>query len=561
MGAYSRLWGERSYRPAWEVRGPSFTRELGRVAVLVAVLAMGTLIVYVTGGTRFSYPYLMLIPVLLAAAWYGLPGALMAALLAGLAMAATPLNVATGEAQGTLNWLIRLGLYLVIGGFAGWLFSRLRNTHAERDVAARTDPRVGLPNQVAMEEDLAGLLADSQCRDGKTVGLILVRIADITDILEAMGADASDELVSAMSRRIARLDGVRGIYRYSAAELMLLLWPVDRDGLELAAERLVELGEDNLPVKGIPARVQLVLGSSLPEESRSPEELVREARMALLAAAEMHRSHCHYRPEFTQRTVQTIKMIASVRHGLEQGEFLLHYQPKLRLADASVCGCEALIRWRGEDGRLIPPGLFMPKVENTTLIEPVTRFVASEACGFAKRFAGTVSINVSARNLQDASLLGEIEALIERTGLMPSQLEVEITETALMNDLTAARQALARLRSFGIGVSIDDFGTGFASFEYLRHLPITGLKIDRAFVDGLGDDERSRKLMACLIDVGHALGLEVTAEGVETQEQHGILRELGCDLAQGFLYTKALPAEQLLAWQRDHAAKIDASRS
>ncbi|WP_163575462.1 putative bifunctional diguanylate cyclase/phosphodiesterase [Halomonas faecis] len=549
-----------SFRPAWETRGPAFTRELARLAVLAVVLALGTLIVYVTGGTRFAYPYLMLIPVLLSAAWYGVAGAIVVALLAGLAMAAIPLNVATGEAQGMLNWLIRLGLYLVIGGFAGWLFSRLRNTHAERDVAARTDPRVGLPNQVAMEEDLAGLLADSPCRDGKTVGLILVQVADITDILEAMGADASDELVSSMSRRIARLDGVRGVYRFSGAELMLLLWPVDREGLELTAERLVALGEDNLPVKGIPARVQLVLGSTLPRDRPTPGELVREARMALLAATEAHRSHCHYRPEFTQRTVQTIKMISRVRHGLEQGEFLLHYQPKLKLADGSVCGCEALIRWQGDDGRLIPPGLFMPKVENTTLIAPVTRFVAGEACRFAKRFAGTVSINVSARNLQDPALLGEIEALLERNELLPSRLEVEITETALMNDLTAAREALERLRSFGIGVSIDDFGTGFASFEYLRYLPITGLKIDRAFVDGLGHDERSRKLMACLIDVGHALGLEVTAEGVETAEQHRILRELGCDLAQGFLYTKALPADELFAWQGVHEGRDDASR-
>ncbi|MDR5864248.1 bifunctional diguanylate cyclase/phosphodiesterase [Halomonas campisalis] len=526
------------------------------------LLAAGAMIVYLTGGTRFAYPYLMLIPVLLAAAWYGLPGALLTAVVAGLLMAATPLNVLTGEQQEPLNWLIRLALYLLIGGFAGWLFSRLLQIHAERDAAARTDPRVGLPNQVALEEDLAGLLARMPRRDGKTVGLILIRISDIGEILEAMGADASDALMIAMSQRLGHQELVQGIYRFSGAELVVLLWPIDRDGLERVAEHLVAAGEENLTVQGIPIRAQLVLGSSMPlGKEAGPGELIREARIALLAASEKQRSHCHYSPDFTRRTVETIKLIARVRRGLEAGEFELHYQPKLRLSDGQICGCEGLIRWRDDRGELISPAMFMPKVESTTLIAPVTRFVIREACRYAERFGGAVSINVSAHNLQDKALLGYLESLVEQSGIHPWQLEVEITETALMQDMVAAKQALERIRSFGIGVSIDDFGTGFASFEYLRHLPITGLKIDRAFVSGLEDDERLRKLMTCLIDVGHALDLLVTAEGVETQAQHRILRELGCDQAQGFLYTKALPAEELTAWRRSHEQRAGSIHS
>lgn len=271
----------------------------------------------------------------------------------------------------------------------------------------------------------------------------------------------------------------------------------------------------------------------------------------MLAASEKHRTHCHFQPFLARRSVQNIKLISRVRRGLEQGEFELHYQPKLRLANGQVTGYEGLIRWRDEHGKLVPPGLFMPKVENTTLIAPVTRFVIDEACGFARRHGGKVSINLSVRNLMDDELLEELKQLAQQSGMRPSQLEVEITESALVHDLFAAKQALERIRSCGIQVSIDDFGTGFSSFEYLRHLPITGLKIDRAFVEGLEQDERARKLMACLIDVGHALDLEVTAEGVETQGQHRILQELGCDQAQGFLYSKALPVDELLAWRRE----------
>lgn len=541
---------------------PAWTRHASLVATLTALLAAATLVVYFTGGTRYAYPYLMLLPVLLAAAWYGLAGALVAALVAGLAMAAMPLDVVHSEPQGVVNWLIRLGLYLVIGGFAGWLFSRLRRTHHERDLVARTDPRTGLSNTVALEEDLVRALSEAAPRGGQRAGLLLVRLTDINEILEAMGGDASDELVVALSERLARLDGVRGLYRFSVAELMLLLWPLDRHQIGRVAARVAALGEENLTVQGVPLRAQLVMGSSLAlRDDAGPGELIREARIALQAAAERQRSHCHFRPEFTRQSAQTVRLIAQVRRGLEKGEFELHYQPKLRLADGGVCGCEALIRWRDDRGALIPPGLFMPKVENTTLIEPVTRFVVDEACRFAKQQGGNVSVNVSARNLQDPAWLDALERQIERAGVRPAQLEVEITETALMHDMVAAKQALERLHGLGVRVSIDDFGTGFASFEYLRHLPITGLKIDRAFVEGLEQDPRARKLMACLIDVGHALDLVVTAEGVETRGQHRILRELGCDQAQGFLYTKALPAEELIAWGRTRQHEVDATRS
>ncbi|WP_162623097.1 putative bifunctional diguanylate cyclase/phosphodiesterase [Billgrantia lactosivorans] len=532
---------------------PPLLRHASQVLVLALLLLLGTALVYVTGGTQYAYPYLMLIPVLLAGAWYTWYGSLLVAFAAGLLMAAIPLSVATGEPQATLNWVIRLGLYLVIGGFAGGLFERLRQSYLNVELASRTDPRAGLPNDIALEADLSRWLKRSPRQDGRGIGVVLVRVEDIGEIMEALGADASDELMVAISRRLAQLGpNLHGSYRVSGAELALLFWPVGFKELERLAHQVVELGEDNLVALGVPLRVQLVLGSSLQGAgSVTPGSLIREARIAMLAASEKHRAHCHFQPSFARRSLQNIRLIARVRRGLAQGEFELHYQPKLHLASDRVSGFEGLIRWRDESGALIAPGMFMPKVENTTLIAPVTRFVMNEACRFARRHGGRVSINFSVRNLMDDELLEELNRLVEEAGIHPSQLEVEVTESALVNDLFAAKQALERIRGYGIQVSIDDFGTGFSSFEYLRHLPITGLKIDRAFVEGLDKDVRARKLMACLIEVGHALDLEVTAEGVETQGQHRILQELGCDQAQGFLYAKALPVEELLAWHHE----------
>ncbi len=538
---------------------PSFwqatTRHSLRAGIVALLLAIGTLTVYFTGGTTYSYPFLMLVPMLLSAAWYRIPGALFTAFVAGLLMALMPLNVTTGAVQPVSSWLVRLGVFLALGGFAGWLFASLRNAAAARENIMRTDPRSGLPNLIALEEALAKRLATPSDHEAP-VGLIMVRIVDITEILEAMGADASDDLAVAVSRRLTRelTDNVN-LYRYSTEELMLLLDRTDRDQIDAMARRLIDAGEENLTIQGVPLRAQLVMGSSLANRPpMSAAELINEARIALFAAIEKHRNHCHFSPAYRRRTVQAVRLISRVRRGLEQGDFELHYQPKIQLADDRICGCEGLIRWRDGAGGYLPPGLFMPKVENTTLISPVTRFVADEACQFAAQATASVSINFSVRNLLDEDLLWKLKELIDRHGIDPRCLEIEITESALMQDLVVAKRAIECIRDAGIGVSIDDFGTGYASFEYLSYLPITGLKIDRAFVCDLERHERARKLMTCMIDVGHALDLTVTAEGVETSGQRDILRELGCDQAQGFLYSPAMPARQYLDWYQHYAA-------
>lgn len=544
-------------RRQYRVTPPSLVKHAMNLGVLGLLLMLGSLVVYVTGGTTYAYPYLLLIPVLLGAAWYLLPGGLIVALAAGVLMAFMPLSVEAGISQVTSNWLMRAAMYLLLGGVAGWLFQSRRRAAEERVAIARIDPRSGLPNTVALEEDLLKSLL--QQKGGKSVGLMLVRITDITDIMEAMGMDASDELVLAIGERLRQaIRGGATAYRFSSAELALIVHDIEPEDLQRIANRLVEMGEESLQIQRVPVRVQLVMGSSISTSGEdSPETLIREARTAMFAAIERRLSHSSYSPAFSRRTVQAIRLIARVRKGLAEGEFELHYQPKIRLADGSVCGCEGLIRWRGSDGRLIPPGMFMPKVENTTLITPVSRFVVEEASRFAEKHMdlGELSINLSVHNLYDEEVLEVVKELAERSRPHRYTLEVEITESALIGDLGAASEAIQRLRDFGVGVSIDDFGTGFASFEYLRHLPITGLKIDRAFIVDLEEDKRARDLMACMIDVGHALGLVVTAEGVETPGQYECLCELGCDQAQGFYFSPALPAPEYLEWCHDYAAR------
>lgn len=519
------------------------------LAILALLLVAGTSIVYQTGGTAFAYPYLMLVPVLLASAWYRLAGGIVIASVAGALMALMPLDVDKGIAQETSNWLLRLGLYIGLGAFSGALFQSIFRLNRGREHLMCTDPASGLPNSLALRKQLATNLRAQP--EGKVTTLVLIRIADITDVLEVLGIDASDELMAAVGQRIMAIaPPSASLYRFSNAEIMLMLPKADTRSLDHIARNLVAAGEDNLTVQGMPMRAQMVFGSSTARPDTTAEDLISEARMAMFAAMEKGISHQAYTPDLRRRTLETIQLISRVREGLEKQEFALHYQPKIRLEDSTVSGCEGLIRWRDGSGGFIPPGKFMPKVENTTLISPVTHFVVTEALRFANTCSGVVSINFSGHNLLDYHLISRVKTLIEETGLPPDRLEIEITESVLMQNLDAARQSIQALRSYGIGVSIDDFGTGYASFEYLRELPVTGLKIDRVFVTDIESDSKARELLACMIDVGHVLGLAVTAEGVETEGQRNILLSLGCDYAQGFLFSPALAAGTYQQWVR-----------
>lgn len=525
-------------------------RHVACLAILGMLLAAGTLIVYHTGGTAYAYPYLMLVPVLLASAWYRLAGGIVTAAVAGSLMAVMPLEVDQSIAQETSNWLLRLGLYIGLGAFSGGLFQSIFHLNRGRERLMSTDQPSGLPNSLALRNQLADHLRWR--RESENITLVLMRVVDIADVLEALGIDASDELMAAIGRRItAATPPLAQLYRFSNSEIMLMLPGADKPDSDRIVRNLVAAGEDNVLVQGMPLRAQMVFGSGTAGPEATAEGLISEARMAMFAAMEKGISHQPYVHALRRRTLETIQLISRVREGLDKQEFELHYQPKIGLADDVVSGCEGLIRWRDGSGGFIPPGKFMPKVERTSLISPVTHFVMVEALRFAQACTGVVSINFSVHNLLDCQLIQQLKTLLDEAGLPAERLEIEITESVLMQNLEAARKAIQTIRSFGMGVSIDDFGTGFASFEYLRHLPVTGLKIDRVFVTDLETDEKAQRLMACMIDVGQALDLDVTAEGVETAGQRDILRSLGCKQAQGFLYSPAMSDRAYTEWVRN----------
>lgn len=521
------------------------------IALMVLLFAGATALVYATGGTKYAWPYIALIPVVVAAARFGVIGGILGGLTGGLLLGPfMPLDVAADIPQQAGNWHVRLAFFTGIGTFTGVVFMLKNRESGLRATEARTDTDSGLPNNVALMEALEAF-------DGQSL-LLLLRVRDLADVVEVAGTAGADELIYKLAARIHEcLDRSVQVYRFSASQLMLVK-PRPSESPEALAEQAAQCVDEPIEAQGVPVHIELQMGSTTGDaSSTSPRDLVRQARMAVSAAAEHHSRHSHYTPGHETESARSIKLLARVRQGLRKNEFELHYHPKISAHDNRVDGCEALIRWRDADGSLIPPGHFIPRVERSALIDPLTRFVVDTACSFARQpEAQPVSVNFAVRNLLDRDLAMALARTASDNGIDAHNIEIEITEGTLIRDPVAAQKAIEKLRAEGFRVSLDDFGTGYSSFEYLQLLPLTGLKIDRTFVNALDKDPRSKELIICMIRVGHALGLEVVAEGVETEAQAAFLRDIGCDLLQGFYFARPMPQDDYSEWHQQYRESL-----
>jgi EAL domain-containing protein (putative c-di-GMP-specific phosphodiesterase class I) len=271
----------------------------------------------------------------------------------------------------------------------------------------------------------------------------------------------------------------------------------------------------------------------------------------LFRSEEGRNSYQLYTPAMNTRVLQRLSLESALRKALENGRITVHYQPKVDLASGRMTGMEALARWVREDGSLVQPQEFIPLAEETGLIVPIGAEVLRQACRQAALWRSqghpdlTVAVNLSARQFGQHDLVAVVEEALRLSGLPASHLELEITESTAMGNVGAASETLKRLQAMGVRVSLDDFGTGYSSLYYLKQFPIDALKIDKFFVQHAPEDADDAAIVQAIVSMAHSLGLKIVAEGVETNEQLAFLRELGCEMIQGFIYSKPLPAPAL----------------
>jgi diguanylate cyclase (GGDEF)-like protein len=412
------------------------------------------------------------------------------------------------------------------------------------------DSLTGLPNRVLLGDRLeqAVLVAEREDRELALLVLDLDRFKEVNDTL---GHHAGDRLLQEVGRRLrGALRASDTVARLGGDEFAVVL-PGSTDAPGAAAKLLHAL-ESPFVLEGH----TLALGGSIgiaqyPAHGVTVESLLRSADIAMYAAKRGRSGHAVYAPEQDQHSIDHLALLAELREALtHEDELVLHFQPKWNLQRGEIAGVEALVRWQHPRRGLLAPDLFIELAEQTGLMRPLTRWVLRAALRQVHAWSLTgrrvpVAVNLSPSSLQDERLADEIANLLAEVDVAPEWLEVEITEDAYMSQPEVAAATLTRLREMGVRVAIDDFGTGYASLVYLQKLPVDALKIDRSFVRTMGSDQSHSTIVRSLIDLGHNLGLQVVAEGVEDEATRDRLALLGCDHAQGYALGRPQPAADL----------------
>jgi diguanylate cyclase (GGDEF)-like protein/PAS domain S-box-containing protein len=428
---------------------------------------------------------------------------------------------------------------------------------AESELArlALHDPLTDLPNRLLLVTRLDELLSRREVH-GDAVVVLFIDLDRFKVINDGIGHQTGDEVLRAAAQRLAAAFPDEFIARFGGDEFVLLHTATDRIDTDVLAARIHAVFERPIAVNGYELFLTASVGVAHATDDDTSETLLRDADSAMYEAKDYGRSRTTVFDEtLRERATRRLDWENSLRHALDRTEFRLVYQPVVALADCAPVGFEALLRWDHPRLGSVSPADFIPVAEDTGSIVEIGAWVIDEAVGQLARWdreLGIVNlwmtVNVSTRQLATASLVGTIRAALTESGIEPSRLHLEITETALLLDDDRSIKTLRALRDMGVRLAIDDFGTGYSSLTYLKQLPIDVLKIDRSFVDGLGTDPNDTSIVRMILSLASALDLTAIAEGVETELQLDALREYGCELGQGYLWTPGLPPEQLVAW-------------
>jgi diguanylate cyclase (GGDEF)-like protein len=462
---------------------------------------------------------------------------------------------------------------LALAGIAIALLARNRVLRDRLESRARyfalRDPLTGLPARAMLHDQITQVLANAM-RAGRMAAVLFVDLDRFKAVNDTFGHVAGDEVLREAARRLTRhFRGEQVVGRISSDEFVVGLSGLERaeDAALAARDILAELHRP-FDLGGKSVYCTASIGIALhPGDGTTAGTLMRNADIAMYRAKERGRNAFEFfLPEMHQRAVRRLHLETALRGALDRGELLLHYQPKVALATDEVTGFEALLRWRHPELGLVSPAEFIPILEDTDLIAPVGEWVLREACRQVARWAADgfeprpVAVNLSARQFRMANFDRVVARTLRQTGIDPALLELELTESLLMQDPEETVRMLATLKRYGVRLAVDDFGTGYSSLAYLRRFPIDALKIDRAFVAEAAANADDGKIAAAIIDLGHSLGLRVVAEGVETPEQLEFLRARGCDEVQGFLISAPLAAREARERLSPAAPESDAVR-
>jgi len=426
--------------------------------------------------------------------------------------------------------------------------------------ARRADPLTGLPNRALFMDRLSALVARQRTQDRRPFAVFFLDIDRFKIVNDSLGHLAGDELLVGIARRlerslrsgdtVARFGGEHTLARLGGDEFTVLLDGVrTSDDARAVAERLLASTTESFQLQGREVVTSISIGIVLSDGRYSQaEEMVRDADTAMYRAKALGKARCEiFDTSMLAEATRRLQLETDLRHAVERQELQLYYQPIVALADGSLNGFEALLRWRHPEQGIVSPGYFLPMAEETGLIVPIGYWVLHEACRqirvWDEEFPGhaglTINVNLSSRQCSERGLVEQVARILAETRLPPGRLKLEVTETALLDGSDLVLKTLNELHAMGVQLGLDDFGTGYSALSYLQRFPFQTIKIDRSFVNGM-HHTGNVEIIRAIVSMAEGLSMDVTAEGVETAEQLARLKDLSCEFGQGFYFEKPL---------------------
>ncbi len=443
----------------------------------------------------------------------------------------------------------------------GYGISTLRMRVQHRDSQATIarlayyDPVTDLPNRTFLLEHLQKAISSAKQRQGR-LALLHLDIRHFHEINKVLGYRSGDQLLRGLAKRIAQATADEDVLaRVGEAEFALSLRDGDSDYAIHIAQRLLTALREPVEVNDLMLDARCAIGIALyPEHATDPEDLLRRAHTAMHETISCSGGYAIYTGGQDQEFAARLALMSDLRGGILRNELQFYCQPKVDISSGRVCGAEALVRWRHPVHGMMPTLTFIKLAEQAGLITPLTHWMLDAAFKQSNTWRENgmtwpLSVNLSANDLYDPSLVQRVRDLFLKWRVAPELIQFELTESALMADPDGALETLAKLKSLGVQLYIDDFGTGYSSLSYLQRLPVDGIKIDQSFVMPMMRSEDSAVIVQSTVELGHNLKLAVVAEGVDSQPIWDSLHALGCDVAQGYLISMPMPAEQFVSWQ------------
>lgn len=424
---------------------------------------------------------------------------------------------------------------------------------------AYTDTLTGLPNRLMLTERVNHALRLSE-RSGAGFAVLFLDLDRFKSINDSLGHLFGDKVLIEIAARLKQcLRQTDTLCRLGGDEFVIHLHEADTLGAEITAQRIVESLGRPVSLEDMNFTLSCSLGIAMyPSDGQTLDELIRHADTAMYEVKGRGKAHYRfYRPQMNADLLSRIQLDQAMREGLRRDEFLLHYQPRANLRKGGVDACEALVRWNHPHKGMVPPGMFITVAEETGFIVALGHWVLQEAVQQAALWlraghACQVAVNVSALQFQQSQFVDDVARALAEHGLPAHLLELELTESILIHDAEEALERLHALAALGVHLALDDFGTGYSSLTYLKRFPLHKLKIDRSFILSLHEDEADAAIVAAIIQMGHAMQMEVVAEGVELQAQEEVLLRLGCNHLQGFLFARPMPPKEFEAFMQAH---------